>query len=270
MRNEYLPIQTDIRKIVKYTPEFTRYTLGSLNNGAFEFVPGQFIVLSILGYEEAVFGVASSPLQRETFDICVHRVGSLTGALDRLEVNDSVGIRGPYGNGFPLREFEDKDVILAAGGTGIAPIASLVEHLIAYRERFNNVYLLYGARTPSDLLFSDEFERWSESISLNLTVDKPDEGWRKHVGLITSLCQDVDFECHQTIVAMCGPPVMYRFMVEELGKLDLGPIDIYVSLEMRMRCGIGKCQHCSYGTKYVCLDGPVFDYREIAGIPEEG
>jgi NAD(P)H-flavin reductase len=270
MNNYYLPQSVVIEGIKEYTPEFHLYTLKFKDKRDMSFVPGQFIVLSILGYEEAVFGVASSPLEKESFDICVRKVGTLTRALDGTKVGDEVGIRGPYGNGFPLEVLENKDLILAAGGTGIAPIASLAEYLIANRSEFNNVYLLYGARTPSDLLFSDQFERWNKSINVHLTVEKPDGEWNRNVGMITSLCETVEFECRDTAALMCGPPVMYRFMVKELEKLGVGQDRTYVSLEMRMRCGIGKCQHCSYGKKYVCLDGPVFSYQEIADIPEEG
>ena len=270
MNNNYLPREVIIEKMESFTSEMKLYTFKLVNNQKFEFTPGQFVMVSVLGYGEAPFGIASSSFKKDNFKICVRKVGQLTKALDRLEVGYHSGIRGPYGNGFPLKKLEGKDIILAAGGTGIAPIVSLIEYLVALRPKFGKIFLLYGAKTPSDLLFSSEFKRWNKSIELCLTVDQPDRKWQQKVGLITGLCKTIDTDCQKTKVIMCGPPVMYKVMVSELEKMNIPKDNIYVSLERRMRCGIGKCQHCVFGTKYVCQDGPVFKYSEISNLPEEG
>ena len=270
MNNNYLPKEAIIEKIESFTPEIKLYTFKLANNQKFEFIPGQFVMVSSLGYGEAPFGIASSPFKKDNFKICVRKVGGVTKALDKLEVGCYSGIRGPYGNGFPLKELEGKDIILAAGGTGIAPIVSLVEYLTTLRPKFGKIYLLYGAKTPSDLLFSSEFKRWSKSIELCLTVNQPDRKWQQKVGLITGLCKIIEVDCQKTKAIMCGPPVMYQAMTSELKKIGIKENNIYVSLERRMRCGIGKCQHCVFGTKYVCQDGPIFKYSEISNLPEEG
>lgn len=269
MNNNYLPQKVIIENIENFTPEMKFYTFKLTNNQKFKFTPGQFAMVSVLGYGEAPFGIASSTFKKDNFKICVRKVGQLTKALDKLKTGESVGIRGPYGNGFPLKELEGKDIILAAGGTGIAPVVSLVEYLITFRPKFGKISLLYGAKTPSDLLFSSEFKRWNKSIELCLTVDQPNKKWQQKVGLITGLCETINIDCQKTKVIMCGPPIMYKNMVSELGKMNISKDNIYVSLERRMRCGIGKCQHCVFGTKYVCQDGPVFKYSEISNLPEE-
>jgi len=270
MENYYLPQEGIIQNIKVFTPEIKLYTLKLSNNRKLKFIPGQFVIISLLGYGEAPLGIASSPFKNETFNLCVRKVGRVTSALDKLKEGNKVGIRGPFGNGFPLDELEGKDIVLAAGGTGIAPIVSLIEYLITFRPKFKKIYLLYGARTPADLLFSSEFSRWKQFINLCLTVDQPDKCWKGNVGLITTLCPTIKVDCQNSWVIMCGPPIMYRFMASELTKMEIPEKNIYVSLERRMRCGIGKCQHCVLGTKYVCLDGPVFCYSEIKNIPEEG
>ncbi len=270
MKNNYLPKEVIIKKIESFTPDTKLYTLKLTNNQKLEFAPGQFVMASLLGYGEAPFGIASSPFKKDDFKICVRKVGQLTKFLDKLKVEDSFGVREPYGNGFPLKELEGKDIILAAGGTGMAPIVSLVEYLTALRPKFGKIYLLYGAKTPDDLLFSSEFAKWGKSIELCLTVNEPDKNWKEKTGFITGLCKTIEVDCQNTKVIMCGPPIMYKAMVSELEKLDISNDNIYVSLERRMRCGIGKCQHCVFGTKYVCQDGPVFRYSEINNLPEEG
>lgn len=270
MNNYYLPQKATIKEIRKFTSLIKSYTLELDGRKIFSFIPGQFIMVSLSGYGEAPFGIASSPFRNKEIKICVRRVGVVTNALDCLKVGDKIGLRGPFGNGFPIQELENKDIIMVAGGTGIAPIASLVEYLITFRPKFNKIYLLYGARTPNDLLFFSEFKRWNKFIKLCLTVDQPDKNWQKNIGLVTTLCSTIQVDCRNTKVIMCGPPIMYKSMCKELNKLKITDDNIYVSLERRMRCGIGKCQHCSFGNKYVCLNGPVFKYSEIKNIPEEG
>ena len=270
MKNNYLPQKVTIEKLKKYTSEVNLYTLKPVNGNGIEFSPGQFILLSIFGYEEAAFGIASSPFENERFNICVHNVGNLTNELDTLKAGTEVGVRGPYGNGFPLDALKGKDLIMAAGGTGIAPIASLVEYCIARPEEFNNIKLLYGVKSPTDLLFSDQLKRWGSHLDLRLIVEKPDREWKQPVGLITKLCTTLEIKSPDTQVVMCGPPIMYRYMVQEIAELGVDHDRIHLSLERRMRCGIGKCQHCSFDGGYVCVDGPVFNCQDIYELIMEG
>lgn len=270
MNNYYLPKKSTIIGIKNFTPKVKLYTLKLSNNQKFEFIPGQFVLISILGFGEAPFGICSPFYKKDLVQICVRKIGRVTAAFDKLTVGDEVGLRGPYGNGFNLKDLENKDIVLVAGGTGIAPIVSLAEYLIAFRPKFGKIYLLYGARTPQELLFDSEFKRWQKNINLCLTVDQPNKAWKENIGLITTLCKVIKVNYKNSKAIMCGPSIMYKNMVEHLKKLGISENDIYVSLERNMRCGIGKCQHCVYGTKYVCQDGPIFKYKDISNIPEEG
>jgi sulfite reductase subunit B len=267
--NNYLPQKAIIKEIEIFTPDIKLYTLKYKNSQKIKFTPGQFLMVSVLGVGESPLGIASSPFRGDTFRLCVRRVGKVTNALDKLKVGDEIGVRGPYGNGFPLKELEGKDILMVAGGTGIAPIVALIEYIISFRPKFNDVFLFYGARTPKDLLFSEEFKKWAKSINLCLTVDEPDKKWSGNTGRVTNLCKNVEIDCQNSKVIICGPPLMYKNMASELKKIGIGHNDIYVSLERRMRCGIGKCQHCVFAEAYVCLNGPVFSYSQIKDLPEE-
>lgn len=227
------------------------------------FMPGQFGLVGVWGYGEAPFGLASDPYQKDTVEIIVRRVGTVTEELHRLKIGDEVTFRGPIGNGFPLGFFEGKDVIMVTGGCGIPPIASLIEYIIRHRERFNKVYLLYGAATPADVLLKKQIEFWKKHIEIFLTVDCGDSSWHDHVGLVSDLVVGLDINPQNVAVAMCGPGPMTKAIESILKPLGVADRRIFVSEERRMQCGIGKCQHCTCGEKYVCVDGPVFNFDEI-------
>lgn len=268
MKNLYRPsfaLITQIKKFSSNTTYFEVYLEHShfrLADGL-SFVPGQFVMAGLWGFGEAPLGLCSSPFNQNKFSLCFREAGNLTQALGYLKVGDKITVRGPFGNGFPLDKMRGKDIILTAGGTGIIPLASLVEYILTKRKNFGQVHLLYGARTPDDLLFKDRYRRWEKSIELCLTVDEPTPYWHGSLGLVSDLCHKIEVEPENTLVIMCGPGPMYKVMNETLVPLGVLEKNIYVSLERRMRCGIGKCQHCTAGDEYVCLNGPVFRYDKI-------
>jgi sulfhydrogenase subunit gamma (sulfur reductase) len=233
--------------------------------------PGQFVEVSVLGVGEAPISISSSPSRStKTFELCVRRVGDVTAALHSLRAGDKVGIRGPFGHGFPIESFRGKDMLFAPGGLGLAPLRSLINQVLDERALFGRVIILYGARNPGELLFKDELQRWAEraDVELLLTVDRGDETWSGNVGVITTLFKFVSVYPRNTVAVTCGPPVMYRFVLMELLGMGISEGNIYLSLERRMKCGIGKCGHCQINNIYACQSGPVFSYKEIKGLEE--
>lgn len=267
MKNFYLPKIARIVEIKALSDNVKLFRLKpqeklAKKNGLV-FIPGQFILVGVWGWGEAPFGLASSPYQDRYLEIAVRKVGSLTTKLHQLKVGDLVTWRGPYGNGYPLEFFEGKDLVMVTGGCGIPPIAALIEYVLKNREKFLNVYLLYGALTPKDLLFKERYPDWEKGIKIILTVDKPDENWVGHVGLVSNLIPEIKVNPQNTVVAMCGPGPMTKAIENILRPLGISDRRIYVSEERKMQCGLGKCQHCLTGEKYVCLDGPVFNFDEL-------
>ncbi len=233
--------------------------------------PGQFVEVSIYGFGEAPISVSSSPARRGSFELCVRKLGGLTGKLHTLTKGDPVGIRGPYGNGFPMEDFEGADCLIVAGGIGMAPLRSVVHTILADRERYGRLMLLYGNRTPDDILFADELKAWAEDerSQILVTIDQPAEGWDGHVGVVTTLFEKITLDPSRRVVAaVVGPPVMYRFVYAELTSLRIPDNQIYLSLERRMKCGVGKCGHCQVEGKYICIDGPVFTAEELRQFHE--
>jgi sulfhydrogenase subunit gamma (sulfur reductase) len=233
--------------------------------------PGQFVKVSILGIGEAPISISSSPSRSNgSFEICIRKVGTLTNALHSLHPGDMVGIRGPLGRGFPIERFRGKDLLFAPGGLGLAPLRSLINEVMDHRAMFGRVVILYGARHPSELLFRDELEEWKErkDVELHLTVDRADENWRGNVGVITTLFPQIQVHARNTVAITCGPPVMYRFVLMELQSLGIPEGNIWLSLERRMKCGVGKCGHCQMNHIYTCLEGPVFSFSEIKHLEE--
>jgi NAD(P)H-flavin reductase len=200
----------------------------------------------------------------------VRAVGDVTNALHRMEPGDWVGIRGPFGHGFPVEKMRGKDLLFAAGGLGLAPLRSLIQFALDERESFGRVIILYGARNPSELLFTDELAEWAQrrDVEFHLTVDRADATWKGHVGVITTLFPGVAVNPRSTVAVTCGPPIMYRFVLIELLAKGIPENQIYLSLERRMKCGVGKCGHCQINGVYCCQEGPVFSYAQIKGLKE--
>jgi NAD(P)H-flavin reductase len=232
-----------------------------------DYRPGQFMMVSLAGIGEAPFSISSTPSRPGLLEFCIREVGTLTGQLFKLKENAIIGVRGPYGNGFPLDRIEGHDLIIVVGGLGAAPLRSLLLYSLDNRDRFGRVYYLYGARRPGDMLFLRELMelRGREDLECLLTVEKDDTGnWGCELGVVTNLFAKIKgIEPERTYGAVCGPPVMYRYVVDEFLKLGIPKHQILMTLERRMRCGVGKCGHCVIGSIYTCLDGPVFSYWDV-------
>lgn len=267
----YLPVPArvvEVRPIAKLEKLFTLELPRGLS---LHHEPGQFVEVSRLGVGEAPISISSSPGRSNgTFEICVRQAGDLTGILHTLSPGDTLGIRGPFGRGFPIRRFRGKDILFAPGGLGLAPLRSLINEVLDNRAHFGRVIILYGARTPAELLFTDELAEWGQrdDVELRLTVDRADEHWKGHVGVITTLFPDVQIHARNTVAITVGPPAMYRFVLLELLGKGLAEGNIWLSLERRMKCGVGKCGHCQMNHIYTCLDGPVFSYARIKHLEE--
>ena len=233
--------------------------------------PGQFVGVSVLGVGEAPISISSSPSRSNgSFELCVRKVGSVTAAIHALEPGDTIGVRGPFGHGFPVHQFRGKDILFAPGGLGLAPLRSLIQEVLDQRHLFGRVLLLYGAKNPSELLFMDEIEAWRQrgDIEIHLTVDKGDESWKGNVGVITTLFPKIQVHPRNTIAVTVGPPVMYRFVLMELLGKGIPEGNIWLSLERRMKCGVGKCGHCQMNHVFTCQDGPAFSYDQIKHLEE--
>lgn len=259
---------TDVRQLTELEKLFKIELPGRRSLGH---APGQFVMLSIPGVGEAPISVTSSPSRSNGyFELCVRRMGDVTTALHRLEPGATVGIRGPFGHGFPIDEMRGKDVLFAPGGLGLAPVRSLINQVLDERSDFGRVIILYGAKRPAELLFREELDEWAkrDDVEFHVTVDRGDETWQGHVGVITTLFPKISVDALNTVAITCGPPIMYRFvLIEMLGK-GIPEKQIYLSLERRMKCGVGKCGHCQINHLYCCLDGPVFTYDQIKNVPE--
>jgi NAD(P)H-flavin reductase len=272
--NPYQPHLARIVRIHRAVPDNHVFTLRFLDEAraaAFAHRPGQFVMVSVPGTGEAPISISSSPTRPQALELCVRRAGRLTNALYRLKTNDLVGIRGPYGNGFPIDELAGNDVLLVAGGLGMAPLRSLLWYVLDRRDRFGAVTLMYGSRSPADLLFREELTSLvdRDDMTCLLTVDRDPAGaWPHRVGLLPKLFDEVALDPATTYAAVCGPPIVYRFVLERLLALGFSKDRILMSLERRMKCGVGKCGHCSIGYKYTCLHGPIFTYWDAINLPE--
>jgi NAD(P)H-flavin reductase len=271
------PYQPDLARIVRILPMvegnhlFTLRFVAAERAEAFRHRPGQFLMLSVPGAGEAPISISSSPTRSGVVELCVRRVGRVTGALYRLRTNDVVGIRGPYGNGFPVEQIEGSDLLLAAGGLGMAPLRSLLWYALDHRDRFGRITLMYGSRAPRDMLFRDELVSLADRADLDclLTVDADPAGaWKHRIGLLPALFDHATLDPSRTFAAVCGPPVVFRLLLERLLRLGFSKDRILMSLERRMKCGVGKCGHCSVGYKYTCLNGPIFTYWDAINLPE--
>ena len=227
--------------------------------------PGQFVMVSIFGFGEAPISICSSPDDRGYFEMTVRAVGSLTNKLHTLGKGDVIGIRGPFGNNFPIDAMFGYDILIVAGGLGIVPLRSLIRYIMHNRNDFGKIDILLGCKTPKELLFRDETKDWMKrfEIKLNCTVDKADPEWQGNVGLITTLIPGVDLNPTRTYAVVVGPPIMYKFVIVKLLEKNIPAHQIVVDLERRMKCGLGKCGHCQIEGVYVCQKGPVFSYDEL-------
>ena len=241
-----------------------------LNGESFDYQPGQFAFLSAFGVGEAPFGLASTTGRTSALEFAVNRVGTVTSALHSLEPGSVVGVRGPLGNSFPLEEMKGKEIVVLGGGIGGAPLRPVIHTILDNRTDYGHLRILWAARTPSLLVFTDEYDAWRSApdTELHLTVDEGDADWAGNVGLITHLLEQVAPSPKNAVAIICGPPIMIRFVILGLQKLGFADQQMIMTLEAKMKCGIGKCGRCNMGEKFVCLDGPVFSCTEVSGFLE--
>jgi len=275
LRDPYVPSIVEIVNVKRQTVDVKTYTVRfakEQERKKFRVMPGQFVMISIPGLGEAPFSLSSVPEKTDSFDTTIRTVGNVTSVLSRYSVGARLGVRGPYGRPWPLKEAKGKDVLLVAGGIGLAPLRPVIQTIQKNRRVYGNFEILYGARTPSDQVFTDEYEGWRRTArtSLSLTVDSVPTGvtWPHKTGVVTGLFEDMETSPENSIVMTCGPEIMMRFVVRGLLARNFRKDQIYVSLERRMKCGMGHCGHCQIGEKFVCRDGPVFTYLELEGLPD--
>ena len=267
----YMPVPARITAVRTLTELEKLYTIELPYGLTLDHDPGQFVQVSLFGVGEAPISVCSSPSRSNgTFELCVRNVGDLTSKMHELTVDDTLGIRGPFGRGFPMERYRGKDVVFIAGGLGLAPLRSVIYEAIDHREKYNRIVILYGARSPKEMLFRDEVNafNWMDDVEMYTTVDCGDEKWHGEVGFVNCLLNKVALNPHNTVSIVCGPPVMYKFIIDDLTKMGVAEHDIWLSFERHMKCGVGKCGHCQINHIYACLDGPSLSYTEIKDLEE--
>lgn len=274
--NIYKPYLMEIEKIVEETSDVRTFRLKFKNEAeaeAFSFKAGQFGEYSVFGEGESTFCVASSPTRKGYIECTFRKAGRVTNSLANLEVGDTVGFRGPYGNTFPIEQWEGKNLLYIAGGIALPPMRCVIWNTIDLREKYKDITIVYGARSVGDLVYKHELKEWEErpDIRLITTVDPGGQTpeWKGEIGFVPSVLDKVAPSSENTVAILCGPPVMIKFTMPVLKKLGFKDKDIFTTLENRMKCGFGKCGRCNVGKVFVCKDGPVFTYEEILSLPEE-
>lgn len=266
----HLGVVTDIRID---TPDVKTFrVLTPDGKKPFEHMPGQCAMLSIPGVGEAMFSITSSPTNREYMEFSIKKCGCLTEWLHMMDVGQNITIRGPYGKPFPVEgDLKGKDLLFIAGGIGLAPLRSVINYVRDNRANYGNIQIVYGARSKDDLVdYKEIIDEWmaDEGVEVNLTIDRAQDGWDGHVGFIPNYVKELNPDLKKTVL-MCGPPVMIKFTLQGLTELGFSKTQIYTTMELRMKCGVGKCGRCNIGSKYVCKDGPVFRFDELGELPDE-
>ncbi len=262
-----------ITGITQETPDVKTFRVNAPEGGKlFEHMPGQCAMVCIPGVSEGMFSITSSPTNKEYMEFSIKKCGVLTEQLHSLQVGDMVTVRGPYGNNFPVEtEFKGKNLLFIAGGIGLAPLRSVINYCIDNRENYGRIDVLYGSRSADDLVKLKEIQEvWQNVPNMNvyLTIDREQEGWDGHVGFVPAYLKEIGFST-DCIGITCGPPIMIKFVLQGLKELGFTDEQIYTTLELRMKCGVGKCGRCNIGSKFVCKDGPVFRFDQIDELPPE-
>jgi NAD(P)H-flavin reductase len=278
-QNPYRPSMTIIRRIMiengaKDIKTFELVFSRQEEREAFDFTCGQFAMISVPGAGESPIGIASSPMDTEYLHFTVKRypTGVVSSALHNLEENSQIGIRGPYGNPFPIKEMEGRNIIIVGGGFAFTTLRSTIRYLLHEKNRssYRDITVVYGARSSEELIYKPELEEWAarDDIKMVLTVDQGDDNWKGLVGFVPTIVQEVKPSPRNAFVLLCGPPIMLKFTIPPLIDLGFTPKNIITSLERKMSCGVGKCGRCNVGAKYVCKDGPIFTYEQILALEE--
>jgi len=268
-----LPHVATLKSVRKLTHDVKLFSLEIENpeaREAFVYRPGQFVFVSAFGIGEAPFGITSAYHRKQGLEVAIRKVGTVTGALHELEPGARIGVRGPYGNFFPLHDYAGKDIYIIGGGIGMAPLRPVIYTILDHRDDFGKLVVLNGARSLQDLVFADEFELWSQApnTQVELTVDRGDDRWKGRVALIPAVVRELVFSPENSVAIICGPPIMIKFTLVELKKLKFADYQIVTTLEAKMKCGLGKCARCNVGDKYVCRQGPVFTLEQIGDFIE--
>ncbi|MGV8147241.1 MAG: FAD/NAD(P)-binding protein [Alkaliphilus sp.] len=240
----------------------------------FKNMPGQCAMISVLGVGESMISITSSPTRPDPLEFSIKKMGKVTSALHDFSEGQKIGIRGPYGNHFPVDDWFGKDLVFIGGGIGLAPLRSVINYCIDKKENYGSITIIYGSRSPADLCFKQElFENWTsiEGVKVHLTVDKVEEGekWDKSIGFVPQYLEQINPSSNNAIAITCGPPIMIKYVLESLKKMKFEDEQIITTLELKMQCGVGYCGRCNIGDKYVCIDGPVFSYKQIKEMPQE-
>ena len=278
MNNPYIPNLTVIKKITNENEanDIKTFELAFDDPeamGNFQYRCGQFAEISVFGAGECPIGIASSPMEGDSIQFTVKKVGVVTTALHNSEEGQMIGVRGPYGNGFPLEKIQGRNVVIVGGGFAFTTLRSLINYILhdVNRGKFKNLTVVYGARNPGELIYKYDLETWRarDDIDLNVTIDRPVSGWDGLVGFVPAVLKDVAPNSENAAIIVCGPPIMIKFTMPIINELGFLPEEVFLSLEMKMKCGIGKCGRCNIGDKLVCKDGPVFSYKKLLELPNE-
>ncbi|MBN2467143.1 MAG: FAD/NAD(P)-binding protein [Deltaproteobacteria bacterium] len=274
VNNPYLPELATITKIIEETPNIKSYQVvfdDQEKMGRFSFEPGQVGQLSVFGTGESTFVINSPPTRMEYLQFSVMKAGEVTGVLHDLAEGDQVGVRAPLGNWFPYEEMKGKKILFIGGGIGLAPLRTLILFMLDNRDDYDDITIIYGARTPPDLCYKDDLKDWEARADVNLilTVDAEYPEWDKRIGFVPTVLSEVAPSSENTVAITCGPPIMIKFVLQGLAQLKFKDEQIITTLEKRMKCGIGICGRCNIGSMYVCKDGPVFSLAQLKQIPPE-
>ena len=268
--NPYVPIKTEVQCVIEESPTIKTFTLKTEN--PLHFKAGQFVEMTIPGMGEAPFTPSSSPFEKSKLDITIMKAGRVTGKIHDLRKGDTVGLRGPYGNEYPLSDYEGKEVLLVGGGVGLAPLRALFLALVHDVKKYKSITFCCGARTPSDFIYKEsvmgDWQKLDKRVNFRITVDRKDKNWKGKEGLVTTTLDNLDIDLKNSVAVVCGPPIMMKFSTFKLIEIGYKQEQIYLSMEKNMSCGFGKCGHCRLGNFYVCKDGPVFRYDKISNIHE--
>ncbi len=261
---------TNIVQLTETEKLFHLYILDKEERERFSFLPGQFVMVQVPGYGEVPISISDSPSRTRIIDLVIREAGLVTGMLHRAKPGARVGIRGPFGSHFPMEKMKGHNVLLIAGGLGIAPLRAPIFAVTENRAEYEDVHLLYGTRSPDQMLFGYQYDQWQKiyGVQMHRIVEKPDAEWDGEVGMITQLLDRLDTPMDRTWAIVCGPPIMFKFVCDRLGEMGLPMHRMFVSLERRMHCGMGKCCRCNVGSTYTCIDGPVFDYWAVQNLKE--
>lgn len=271
--DKLVPIPAVITSIRTDTPDVKTFRVESADGSKlFDHIPGQCAMLTIPGAGEAMFSITSSPTDGNYKDFSIKRCGLFTEVLHSVEVGQEIGIRGPFGKPFPVDDaFKGQNLLFIAGGIGLAPLHSVINYCRANRENYGTIDIVYGSRSADDLVDIDEIKNvWAkeDGINVHLTIDREQEGWDGHVGFVPNYVKELNLDANKTAI-ICGPPIMIKFTLQGLTELGFDKTQVYTTLELKMKCGIGKCGRCNIGSKFVCKDGPVFRCDEIDELPDE-